>query len=68
MMILFMFITFASGFALPSGSALSLVFSTVLTTILIVYMMAVLTDAYRQLRDENRARHVSEPQSDAAGV
>ena len=67
-MILFMLVSFATGFALPSGSALALVVSSVLTTILVVYMMAVLTDAYRQLRDENRPRQGSKPSPDAANV
>ena len=67
-MILFMVVSFASGFALPAGSALSLVVSSALTTVLVVYMMAVLTDAYRQLREEDRPRQGSEPSPDAAGV
>lgn len=67
-MILFMIISFASEFAVPSGSALSQVITAVLTTILIVYLMAVLTDAYRQLRDENRPRQGSEPYPDATDV
>ena len=66
-MILVMLVSFATGFALPSGSALALAVSSVLTTILVVYMMAVLTDAYRQLRDENQSRQGSEPSPDAAG-
>ena len=67
-MILSMVISLIPGFALPSGSALSLVSTTVLTTILVVYLMAVLTDAYRQLRDENQPRQGAEPNSDAASV
>ena len=67
-MILFMIISFASGLAVPAGSALSLVISAVLTTILLVYLMAVLTDAYRQLRSENRPRQESEPNPDATDV
>lgn len=66
--ILSMVISFVPGFALPSGSALSFVVLTILTTIMSVYVLAVLTDAYRQLRDESQSRQGSEPSPDAAGV
>lgn len=66
--ILSMVISVVPGLALPSGSALSLIVSTILTTVLIVYMMAVLTDAYRQLRDENQPGHGASPHPDAADM
>lgn len=65
-MILSMIISVIPEFVLPSGSVLSLVSTTVLTTILVVYLMAVLTDAYRQLRDENQLGQGAGPNSAAA--
>jgi len=64
----FFAVSLAIGFALPAGSVLSLTVSMVVNTILVVYMMAVLTDAYRQLRREDHPRKRSEPGPDAAGV
>ena len=55
-------VSFALGFVLPSGTAISQVVTIVLSTILVVYIMAVLTDAYRQLRGE--AQHGKEPDRD----
>ena len=66
--VLSMIVSLASGFAVPSGTALSQIISAILTTIMIVYLMAVLTDAYRQLQDENSPRQGSEPSPDTAGV
>lgn len=45
----FLAISFGSDFVLPSESSLSLIIFTIINTIMIVYMMAVITDAYRQL-------------------
>ncbi|WP_241431117.1 hypothetical protein [Halococcus thailandensis] len=67
-MVLFMIVSFASGLAVPSGSPFSQVITAVLTTILVVYQMAVLTDAYRQLRNENGLRQRSDPSSDVTDM
>ena len=67
-MVLFMIVSFASGLAVPSGSPFSQVITAVLTTILVVYQMAVLTDAYRQLRNENGLRQRSDPSSDTTDM
>jgi hypothetical protein len=64
----FMIVSFAVEFVLPTGSTLSLAVSTVVNTALLVYMLAVITSAYRQLRDENRIEGGSEPGSDAVGA
>lgn len=66
--VLFMIVSFASGLAVPSGSAFSQVITAILTTILVVYQMAVLTDAYHQLRNENGLRQRSDPNSDATDM
>ena len=50
----FFAVSFPLDFLLPTGSTLSLVASTVLNTVLVVYQLAVITDAYRQLRGEDR--------------
>ena len=67
-MVLFMIVSFASGLAVPSGSPFSQVITAVLTTILVVYQIAVLTDAYRQLRNENGLRQRSDPSSDTTDM
>lgn len=53
-LVAFFIITFAIGFILPATSALSTIVSMIINTIMIVYMMAVITDAYRQLLHEDR--------------
>ena len=65
---LFMIVSFASGFAVPAGSVLSQVITAILTTILVVYQMAVLTDAYRQLRNEKHPKQGPDPSADATDV
>jgi hypothetical protein len=60
----FFIITFATGFILPAGSVLSTVVSMIINTIMVVYMMAVITDAYRQLLHEDRPREGGEPSPD----
>ena len=64
----FFAVSFPLDFLLPTGSTLSLVASTVLNTVLVVYQLAVITDAYRQLRGEDRPGSGAEPSPDAAGV
>lgn len=61
----FFVIFVAVGFILPASSALSLVVSTILNTIMVVYMMAVITAAYRQLQREDQSGSGGEPRPDA---
>ncbi|WP_233553926.1 hypothetical protein [Halococcus sp. IIIV-5B] len=67
-MVLFMVVSFATGFVLPSASTASSVVTAVLTAVLTVYLMAVLTDAYRQLRDDTRADQGTDPDRSVAGT
>lgn len=60
----FFIISFAAGFILPAGSVLSTVVSMIINTIMIVYMMAVITDAYRQLFHEDRSGQGGESSPD----
>lgn len=64
----FFAVSFAIGFVLPTGSAISLVVSTALNTVMIVYQFAVITDAYRQLRGEDGPERGPDPSPDAAGA
>lgn len=56
------------GFVLPTGSVLSLAVSTALNTVMIVFLMAVITDAYRQLRGDDGSERGPNPSPDAAGA
>lgn len=58
---IFFVVSFVVGFLLPADSSLSLTVSTVINTILVVYVMAVITDAYRQLLGEDRPERGREP-------
>lgn len=64
----FFAVSFPLDFLLPVSSALSLVVTTVLNTVLIIYQFAVITDAYRQLRGEDRSGRGAEPSPDVAGI
>ena len=66
--ILSMVISSVPRIVLSSGSALSLVLSTVLTTTVTVYLIAIFTDAYCQLRNETRSGQGTNPNPDAAGM
>lgn len=64
----FFLVSFAVGFVLPAGSALSLGVSTALNTVMVVFLMAVITDAYRQLRGDDGPGRGAEPSPDAASA
>lgn len=64
----FFAVSFGLQFLLPAGSALTLVASTVLNTVIVVYQLAVITEAYRQLRGEDEPGQGPEPSPDVAGV
>lgn len=59
--VIFFVVSFVVGFLLPADSVLSLTLSTIINTILVVYMMAVITDAYRQLLRKDRPERGGEP-------
>lgn len=63
-LLLFFVITFVIGFVLPGNSILSLAASTLMNTVMVVYMMAVITDAYRQLLSKDQSERGREPSSD----
>ncbi|EMA56560.1 hypothetical protein [Halococcus thailandensis] len=66
--ILSMVVSSVPGFVLSSGSTLSLVVSTVFITAVTVYLIAIFTDAYCQLRNETRSGQGANPNPDVAGM
>lgn len=64
----FFVVSLVVGLAFPTGSVLELVVSTALNTVMIVYLLAVITDAYRQLRGEDQPGSGADPNPDAAGA
>ena len=64
----FLAVSLTVGFLFPANSLASLAVSTVLNTAMIVFLMAVITDAYRQLRGDDDPGRGSEPSTDAASA
>ena len=50
----YMILSIILGFVMPPASVVSQLVTGILSTVLVVYLMAVLTDAYRQLRRDDQ--------------
>lgn len=64
--IAYMILSIVLGLVMPPASIVSQVVTGILSTILVVYLMAVLTDAYRQLRREGQPEQETDPDPNTA--
>ena len=64
--IAYMILSIVLGLVMPPASIVSQVVTGILSTILVVYLMAVLTDAYRQLRRDGQPEQETDPDPNTA--